>query len=224
MMDIYNLIINEELTWEGLIRDIVREEGMDPWDINIAQLARRFANEVRKMKEINLRISGKFILTASILLKMKSDYLLNERRDNEENNISLAWLFKDINYNLEPTELTPRIPMKKKRKVTLEELIDALKKAVEVNERRINRHKEKEETQVKLKLDRVDLGKKIIEVYDALASFFKRKKEVRFEELLPSHERFDMLWTFIPLVHLSNDNKILLHQEKTFGDIIVRKA
>jgi len=224
--DLFEVIVSDQLTWEGLIRDIVRDEQMDPWDINIIQLAKRFAVEVNKRKTVDLRISGKFILAASILLKMKSDLLLTEEEEEALEGVNLSWLFKEIDYNIGPADLTPRIPMKKKRRVTLEELINALKKAMVVNERRIQRHiEQKESSVVPLKLDRVDLGQKINEVYAAISKFFKKlkKKEILFDELLPSHERFDMIWTFMPLIHLCTKGKVDLYQEITFGDILVKK-
>jgi len=224
--ELYDVIISDKLTWEGLIRDIVRDERMDPWNINIIQLAKRFAQHINKKKDI-LRISGKFILTASILLKMKSDFLLTDEEETSEEGVSLGWLFKKIDYELGARELIPRIPMMKKRRVTLEELIGALRKAIEVKDRRIVRLQEREESRViPLKLNRVNLTEKINDVYSALTNFFKkrRKSEVMFEELLPSHERFDVIWTFMPLMHLSSRGKVDLFQEKTFGDIIVRKS
>lgn len=224
--DLYEVIVSDELTWEGLIRDIVREEQMDPWDINISKLANRFAEEIHSHRNIDLKVSGKFILTASILLKMKSDLLLIDDEEELEEGVSLAWLFKNIDYGGSPEELTPRIPMKKKRRVTLDELIGALNKALEVRDRRVKRRREKEESRaVPLKLDRVDLSKKISEVYNTITNFFSKlkKREIKFTELLPSEERFDVIWTFMPLLHLCNRGKILLNQEKCFGEILVKK-
>ena len=225
---LYELILSDKLTWEGLIRDIVRDEEMDPWNINVAKLAIRFADEIRGVKKIDFRVSGKFILAASILLKMKSDLLLLEDEVSDPTDgLSLAWLFKDINYEIGPTELIPRIPMKKKRRVSLDELIDALNKAIEVSDRRIVRHIEAEKEQhfVQLDFKKIDLKEKIAEVYNTITDFFKnfKKQEIKFEDLLPSKERFDIVWTFIPLLHLSNKGQIVLYQEKTFGDIIIRK-
>ncbi|MFA5406035.1 MAG: segregation/condensation protein A [Candidatus Nanoarchaeia archaeon] len=224
---IYDLMTSDKLTWEGLIRDIVREEEMDPWDINISKLALRFAEAIRKVNNINFRMTGKFILTASFLLKLKSDFLLVRKKTEAPiEGLNLAWLFKEINYNVGPTELTPRIPMKKKRRVTLDELIDALRKAIEVNDRRSVRHIERDESRIiHLNIKKIDLKEKIAEVYDVITDFFKRlkKKEIRFEELLPSKEKFDIVWTFIPLLYLSNKGKIDLYQERTFSDIIVKK-
>ncbi len=221
--ELYNVITSDKLTWEGLIRDIVREEKMDVWNINISLLTKRFTKELNKMKEINLRVSGKFILAASILLRMKSDQLLKEEENEEEASVNLSWLFKNINYELGPRELIPRIPMKKKRPVTLDELINALRKAIEVNERRYKRHKEKEENKPRFKFTRVSLKDKMSSIMVAVKKLFKKKSEITFNELLPSKNRFDMIWTFIPLTHLSSQGVIKLKQEKTFGEIYVRK-
>jgi segregation and condensation protein A len=197
---------------------------MDPWNINVSTLANRFAEEIKKKDGINLRISGKFILAASILLKMKSDFLLPVEKEIIEDGVNLSWLFKNINYNVGPQELIPRIPMKKKRRVTLDELIDALKKAIEVKERRVKRREENRHVMIPLK-PRISLTEKINEVYSRISDFFTKlkKKEILFSELLPSNNRFDVIWTFMPLMHLSTKGKVLLEQEKMFGDILVKK-
>ena len=174
-LDLYEYILSNKLTWEGLIRDIVHEERMDPWDIDVGRLAVRYGEKIKDITEIDFRISGKFLLTASILLKMKSDFLLSELESNEDNEgIPLSFIFKDIDYQFKDQrqELIPRIPMMKKRRVTLQELISALKKAIEVNERRITRRREDTRT-VRLNIKKVDLTEQIIEVYSNITMFFK---------------------------------------------------
>ncbi len=225
-VDLFEYILSNKLTWEGLIRDIVREEGMDPWDIDVGKLAAKYSEKIKDIIDIDFRVSGKFLLTAAILLKMKSDYLLTELEKNEDENegILLSFIFKDIEYQLRDgkQELIPRIPMMKKRRVTLQELIDALKKAMEVNERRIRRQQENKRT-VRLNIKKVDLSEKIIEVYTKITMLFKKKNsEIAFKELLPSNDRFDIVWTFMPLLYLSNDGKVLLRQEELFGEIYIK--
>ncbi len=222
---LYNIILSEQLTWEGLIRNIVKEEKMDPWDIDIVKLSERFSNEILKMKKINFRISGKFILAASILLRIKSDYLMIKEEEKEEDvGINLAWLFRQMDQDVNKVEIIPRIPILKKRRVSIDELIEALKKAIEVNERRIKRHEEKSRP-IEYKIKKIDIKEKMADVYSLLTRFFKKlkKNEIPFEQLLPSKKRFDIIWTFIPLLYLTNEGKVDLIQKKTFGDIIVRK-
>jgi hypothetical protein len=39
---IYELIVSQELTWEGLLRDIVKKENINPWDIDISFLSSKY--------------------------------------------------------------------------------------------------------------------------------------------------------------------------------------
>ncbi len=214
---LYNTILSKELTWEGLIRDIVHTEGLDPWDIDISKLTRKYLNALREMKETDIRISGKFILAATILLKMKSDYLIIKEQQQEEEK-------EEIVYESKNYELSPNIPMPKERKVTITELISSLQKALDVNKRRKIK-RERREVHVKVELKKVDLGEKVAVLYKKIVGFFQRFKEEKltFSKLIPSEEKEDIIWTFIPLMHLANRGKIELNQKEEFGEIYVRK-
>jgi chromatin segregation and condensation protein Rec8/ScpA/Scc1 (kleisin family) len=48
---------------------------MDPWNIDVAKLADMYLRAIKEFKQMDIKVSGKFILAAAILLKMKSDYL-----------------------------------------------------------------------------------------------------------------------------------------------------
>ena len=76
--DIYKLILNDELGWEHLITTIIREEEMDPMDIDLVKIADRFAVLISKINQVDFRFGGKFVYTAAILLKMKSDKVIAE--------------------------------------------------------------------------------------------------------------------------------------------------
>lgn len=213
---LYEKILSKELTVEGVVRDIVLLENMDPWDIDISCLTQIYLGAIRKMKETDIKISGKFILAAAILLKMKADYLFAKE---EEQKIEQP----QVVYSDEGYELQPNIPIPKKRKVTIEELISSLQKALVVNEKRTFRHKQREVT-IKLKLKKIDLGEKIAILYMRIQDFLKRFKseEITFSKLVPTRQREDMIWTFIPMIHLANKGKINVRQEEEFGEIYVK--
>ena len=217
---LYEKMLSKELTWEGLIRDIVRNENLNPWDINISLLTRKYMGTLKKIKEMDIRVSGKFLLAAAILLKMKSDYLFeDENKEMEVEEKSQGAVVADENY-----DLIPHIPQPKKRKVTVDELISSLQKALVVSEKKKFRHKQRE-VSIKLKLRKVDLSEKIAMLFNRIVDFLKRfgAEEMAFSKLIPSRQREDIIWTFVPLIHLANKGKVSIRQEKEFGEIYVKQ-
>ena len=213
--DIIKQIVSGELTWEGLIRDIIIDEGLDPWNIDIVVLANRFKSIVDK---IDIATAGKFILVSSILLSMKSERIF-QKEEEEIEELILPIL------NKREIQLKPRIPAARKRPITLNELIAALKKAVEVKERREKRKKEKtEEFKPKaFEVKKVKIGELIQNLYDKLVDMFKKFEVIPFSKLVPSWNRKDIVWTFLPLIHLSARHKVRLDQEEDFGEIYVKR-
>jgi len=77
--EIYEMLVNkDEITWQTLIYDLVRSDQMNPWDIDISLLAKNYIETVKKLKEANFLISGKVLLAAALLLKIKSERLIEE--------------------------------------------------------------------------------------------------------------------------------------------------
>lgn len=215
---LYNQITAKEFTWEGMIRDIVYRENMDPWDIDIIKLVNIYLDVIKQLKKLDLMISGKFILAAAILLKMKSDYMFPpEPADSMASEALLPNLAVEVG-------LEPHLPIPKQRKVTLEELISSLRRAMVVKERRVVRHKARD-VQAKLKIRKIDIGEKIKILHDRIMEFFKRLRtdEITFSILTPSKQKLDVIWTFIPLIYLANKGEVNLRQEECFGEIYVRR-
>ena len=68
----------DEITWQTILLDLVKSGEIDPWNINISELANKYLNIVRKLQEANLFISGKVLLASAILLRIKSQRLIIE--------------------------------------------------------------------------------------------------------------------------------------------------
>ena len=66
------LMQKDEITWQSLIYDLVKSEQMNPWDIDVSLLSKKYLETVKKLQEHNFFISGKVILASAILLKIKS--------------------------------------------------------------------------------------------------------------------------------------------------------
>ncbi len=222
------LFQKDELTWQSVIYGLVRTEEMDPWDIDISLLTNKYIETIKKLQSFDFQISGKMLLAAAILLNIKStrllskdmgafDNLINPQEetgiDNDEGteNIDLT------NIPVDKITLLPRTPQIRKRKVSIFDLVEALQKALEVKRRRIIREIDIPEITVPER--KIDIDKLIGELFVKIQKIFTKDKKIKFKELLSSEQKEEKIYTFIPLLHLSNQRKIDLEQEEHFGDI-----
>src|SRR3990167_8829587 len=77
---IFSIIFSktDEVTWQSIIYELVKTEQMDPWDIDVSILTQKYIEMLRSLKEHDFRISGKVVLAAAILLKLKSNKLVGD--------------------------------------------------------------------------------------------------------------------------------------------------
>jgi len=218
-----NLMVSEP-SWEDVIIKIVAEEQIDPWSIDIIKLANAFLDYLQKVEQLDLRIPARFILIAAILLRMKSD-ILTER----EEKIFIPEAEKEADETLRILASLPplqpplkRIPL---RNVTLDELLSALRKAYEVQERRTER---------KLRIRRAveiavppaeveDITERINKLLNQINSALVEVDNIEFSRLVKRWGRKEIVEALLPLLHLSQDGKINLLQEELFKEIFVRK-
>ena len=70
---IFSILVEQnDITWKAILYDLIKSEKMDPWDVDLGQLTHRYIAKVKEMKEHDLKISGKVVLAAAMLLKIKS--------------------------------------------------------------------------------------------------------------------------------------------------------
>jgi len=226
------LLKKDEITWQNILYDLVKTEQMDPWDIDITLLSKKYLETLKKLQEVNLFISGKVILASAILLKMKSDKLLVHYFANFDALMFPQDLeeFEDFEEKKariqlpEQPRLTIKTPLPRKKKVSLDDLVNALEKALEVDQRRTLRRLEASRIPVNMKIPvKWDITAKIKEIYEKILMFFKSKQKLTFTELVGSPRREDKITTFVPLLHLANQEKIHLNQEQHFGEIEITK-
>jgi segregation and condensation protein A len=228
------LLKQDEITWQTILYNLVKTEQMNPWDIDISLLSQKYLETIRKLEETNFFISGKVILASAILLKIKSEKLLEEniaRFDsvlfNQPDDLDMEAEFENKNKRIKLMEnprLTIKTPLARKRKVSLNDLVVALEKALEVDKRRTLRRIALMSVpdNIKIPEKKFDISEKIKEIYNKIKDIFKTKKledNITFTDLVQSDKRADKVYTFIPLLHLDNQEKILLNQEVPFGEI-----
>lgn len=224
------LMQENEITWQSIIYDLVKSEQMDPWDIDVSLLTKKYIEIIKKLEEHNFFISGKVLLASAILLKIKSNKLLTENIANFDNQLFAKddELLEEINEMQEEFRAPPlllKTPQARKRKVGLNDLMKALNRALEVEKKRkIRKSKERVIREVRLPEKKINIGDLIKTIYERVLTFFKKKEEVTFTELVNSDKREDKIMTFIPLLHLDNKSKINLEQKEHFGEIFIKKG
>ena len=229
---IYRLLTSkDEVTWQSIIYDLIKSEELDPWNINISLLAKRYLEAVRNLQEHNFFISGKVLLASAILLRLKTTKLVDEHIADFDSQLFpqeedlLADMEEDIKYQArqEYPGLLIKTPQPRKRQVTIKDLMHALEQAIEVDERRkikriINARVIREAT---LPAKKIDITQLISSVYENIKAWFSKKPNLTFTELVNSDRKEDKIMTFIPLLYLSNQQKIDLNQEKAFQEIYI---
>jgi len=227
---VFELILREN--WRDVIKLLTQD--MDPWNIDLVLLSKRFSDYLEEMKQKDLKIPGKIILIAAIIYRMKSEIL---KEENEEGQDELNLLEDDafapelaptpvneeqIELNLRRIRLPPiRLPVKKpvKRRVSLYELIGALDKALKTRKRR----EAKEVFNIDLK--DFDITETIETIYEKIIDLLEKEDRIFFSRLLPEeHTPEQKIQTLQSLLHLAFEGRIYCWQEEPFGEIHITKG
>lgn len=209
-----------------MLIDLVVSEEMDPWEIDIAEIANQFLTKVREMAALNLRLSGKTLLAASILLRMKSDTLKPEEDGSPwdgfiEDGMFQAGAIDGLDSHAELSTLI--VPPKRRgdRKTTLFELIEALQRALSEEVIRKNFPREVKQRKLVIKVDEEKMKERIVKVYERIRGLADGDAVVRFSELLGEKGRGGIVEIILPLLYLACDGKIVIWQEELFGEIFI---
>ena len=229
---LYELLTGKEVSWQAIIYDLINTKQLDPWNIDLGLLAQKYLVKIRELEEANFFISSKVLLAASLLLRLKSEILLNEYITSideilfgkkEEKKYVMERIQIDEN---ELPLLYPKTPLPRMRKVSLQELMLALGKAINTENRRIKREiADKQlmrEAEIVLpKASRMNVKERIRRLYSRILTIFKTKKSKISYTELAGNSKDERIACFLPCLHLDNQQKVWLEQEKHFDEIWV---
>lgn len=235
---LYNILTRKDsVTWQTIIQELVKTEELDPWNVDVTVLANRYKKALDTMKEHNFFISGKMVLALAFLLKIKADKLLNEhiaafdsqlfRQDEEDLFEEDGAFIENPLANETIPQLLIKTPQPRKRQLTINDLMEALEKALEVDVRRTVRRIQDDVTinEAVIPEKKIDISELIKDVYDKVKAYFSTKDRITFDELLDnSNDKYEKIYTLVPLLHLDCQQKINLEQEIPFGTIHITKV
>ncbi len=221
--NILQLILQKE-NWEEVIYHIVSIENLNPWDIDLVKLTDSFLKFIQKIQELDFRIPAKIVFVAAVLLRLKADYLSLFEEEESVEEIAKAQPFIDL--GIDPNLVQLGLPMKRipKRQVTLEELIDALRKALAVRERKVERRRIWK-ARLQAQITEEDITKKIKHIMNEIDELMEKLKtnKLKFSQIVEDWNRDQIIDHFVPLLHLEQDEKVVTEQEEFFKDIFIYK-
>jgi segregation and condensation protein A len=211
---------------------------IDPWNIDILEVTDRFLNELDRLRQLDLRISGRTLFYAATLLRLKSEFLVEPEEGPEGDGFDLEEEPPegfDIHEYLGPIErlereIRRRIERKnlRTRPVTLYELIRMLRTA--------------EREEIRRRRTRTVYPEPLVETADVVSvahdeGYQETAKDVwrRWEDLASSREQVTLgelcqaldrriADVYIPLLFLNLDGKLEISQETFFDEVFVRRA
>ncbi len=229
---IHDLLFNRELGWQEIIYDLINTEQLNPWDIDIIILSDKYLEKISMIEEADFFISSKVLLAASLLLRIKSEILLNKYIQSIDDILfgkkeQPKYVLERIELDENIPELIPKSPLPRFRKVTLQELMDSLNKAIITENRRIKREivakDSVRESAFSLPKRKFSIRDKIIEVYRNLTDKFKQDKDknkISYNELINNNKE-EKIVSFLPLLYLEEQKKVWLEQKAPFEEIYI---
>lgn len=231
-MDISTETLAEQ-PWEETLEVLTAD--MDPQNIDIALLTDRYREYISELEEFDLEVPAKAVRISSALLRMKTLALAGDYAEEEQQEPENPMDFEEEDFieeeeveDDEPDiEVGPDIEVpvkpKPKRRMSLDELKNALDDAMDVKERREERQQRREEMDDPVDIDEESLEEKINSLFSRLSGLVGSSKEkVKFDQLLESGDQEEQIEKFLHVLHLENDRKVDCIQDEWLGELEVK--
>jgi segregation and condensation protein A len=223
-------MVLEKENWEEILYQVVSLENIDPWNVDLVKLTAGFLRFIRGAEELDFRIPAKIVFVAAILLRLKSDYLsIFEEKSAVEEALAKEKILPEL--GIDPNLIKLGVPIKRipKRQVTLDELIVALKRALDVREKKVERvQRIRSRLRDELK-DEEDTMRRIEKVMGEIEERMKASGKVgpdgklNFRDIVEQWDREQIISHLIPVLHLEKSQKISTEQPELFKDIFIVK-
>lgn len=231
---VHDILFNREIGWQEIIYDLINTEQLDPWDVDISILADKYLEKVKHLEETDFFVSSKVLLASSLLLRIKSEFLLSRYIKSidevlfgkkEDKNSGKVEEKIEVEEDKIP-KLVPKTPAPRLKKVGLNELMQSLNKAIETENRRIKKEIVKKnavrEAGVSVpKKKKASIKDKIKTIFSKLKSFFENAEEdkkVNYESLI-ENKKEEKILSLSPVLHLEHQKEVWIEQERPFGNV-----
>ncbi len=182
-----------------LLTDVLQLDKVDPWKVDVGKLVGSFLAEMKRSGDIDFRVSGNALYSASVIFMRKTRELvqlglLPPEEEEEEETLEIPLIRP-------PFRLT-------NQRVTLEELLVAMDKVLSKG---IRKRKAPSRRRTKVKADplsftmevaRANIEESIAQVYGDLCEMMKIGDRANFMDILVNNTRVEVVRVFFALLHL----------------------
>jgi segregation and condensation protein A len=198
--------------------ELVQQHKLDPWDVDIEKLTHVYLERIQEMKELDLRASGRTLLSASVLLRIKSTYATNGNGGGQVEEEGLDDVLEIDFPDLGEITLIQNTP----RKITLADLLGALQEALsEIPAKKMPQSKKMEKIIQILSEYDVNIEKHLEALYRRISDLISAGNRVTLFTLLEERTRMAVARTLLLLLFLCAEGKVVLEQPDLFSDILV---
>lgn len=226
-----------------ILVDMAKNNKVDPWNIDIVDITDKFLQELVELKTHNLRLTGRTLFFAAVLLRLKSDILegIDTMLQEDEIMDEFEEIFDEfgtpeINTNNvisldDALERRTSVRLNRKRVVTLKELIKQLEFYEKVEKRRtIKNAQDRANRRVKSYADFTPddildmahdeyIEDSIDILHETLLKLFETNERVELSEL--NAAGMDKISIYITLLFLAANSRIDLVQDEFYSDLYI---
>jgi len=216
-----------------LLLYLIRQEQANIFDIPIAKITDEYLRYIRLIKSLDISLAADFLVMAATLIEIKSKMLL-PREISGETEEEIEDPRKELIDRLLEHQKFKNASQMLYERVTVEQAvftrgqIESDENNLETNatvfdllsvfQKILARHKE--EIQLEIKREEMSLAEMLKQIKERIYT----AKELNLMEIFAAmHSRQELVLAFIAVLELVRTESIKLMQNKTFGDVILRR-
>ncbi len=243
---------SEELDGIEVLVQMAKQGKIDPWNIDIADIADKYMLHIAESKSNNLRVTGRALFFLAVLLKLKSNVLVgidpmqfeiqeeyNPEYDEDDSRFNEDLYYQDFPDNVIPIEdiiqRRTSVKLNRNRIVTLKDLIrqlefyEQIEKKQQIQsqieraqQRRVRSYKNMSADDIINMAHEEYIESSIKILHENLVKIFEKEEKVELNTL--TLLGLDKISAYMALLFLTVDSEFDLEQDEFYSDLYVVKG
>ncbi len=216
----YLVDLIDQPAWKSILIELVKSNKMDPWNIDVVELANLYWQKIQLLERQDLRVPANAILASAIMLKLKARTIkISSIEEDEEETKEIS---KEELAMIEETipELRGQRQFRE-GKISLDELVESIGEILEKTKYKKSILRDKEIPEFSLEFNKEKAAEQVDKVFAKIKEKVDSQGLVSFTDLLEEQTPLAMVYCFVPLLFLVNSGKVNAWQEEWFGEIFI---